>query len=174
MRSEDIHVGAAYTMKIGRNAVRVTVTGGDCDGWLVETPAGRTMTIRSAERFIAPADTPETAATPASEAQAEPTPATTTEGDTGEQGAPTGATGRGLSLLDAAAQVLREEALRETHPDPLTCKEILQRIGGRWRPLRGGKTPDRTLYSAILREITTKGDASRFFKASRGRFALSR
>ncbi len=33
-----------------------------------------------------------------------------------------------------------------------------------------GKTPHATLYAAILREITTKGKASRFAKAERGRF----
>lgn len=37
----------------------------------------------------------------------------------------------------------------------------------------GGKTPSATLYSAILREITTKGASSRFVKAERGKFALA-
>jgi len=35
----------------------------------------------------------------------------------------------------------------------------------------GGKTPAATLYSAILRESQTKGDAKRFVKAARGKFA---
>jgi hypothetical protein len=35
----------------------------------------------------------------------------------------------------------------------------------------GGKTPHATLYSAILREIQVKGDAARFVKAERGKFA---
>jgi hypothetical protein len=35
----------------------------------------------------------------------------------------------------------------------------------------GGKTPGATLYSAILRETQTKGDASRFVKAAPGKFA---
>lgn len=35
----------------------------------------------------------------------------------------------------------------------------------------GGKTPHATLYSAILREITAKGDESRFMKTERGKFA---
>ena len=37
---------------------------------------------------------------------------------------------------------------------------------------RTGKTPASTLYAAILREITAKGDASRFVKTERGKFAL--
>ncbi len=35
----------------------------------------------------------------------------------------------------------------------------------------GGKTPAATLYSAILREITTKGKEARFKKSDRGLFA---
>ena len=37
----------------------------------------------------------------------------------------------------------------------------------------GGKTPEATLYSAILRETQTKGTQSRFRKAERGKFALA-
>lgn len=35
----------------------------------------------------------------------------------------------------------------------------------------GGKTPDRTLYAAIAREIAAKGAESRFRKFERGKFA---
>ena len=173
MRSEDIHTEAAYTMKVGRNEVRVTVTEELEDGgWLVETPTGRTMTVRNAERFIGRADAQEGAenATPAAEdAQPEASPDRGTDGDTGAQGADTGETGGTMSLLDAAAHLLgqADEAMR--------CKDLVEqaRQQGLWAPKRGGKTPDRTLYSAILREITTKGDASRFRKVERGHFALN-
>jgi hypothetical protein len=36
----------------------------------------------------------------------------------------------------------------------------------------GGKTPEATLYSAILREVQTRGAKSRFTKTERGKFAL--
>jgi hypothetical protein len=36
----------------------------------------------------------------------------------------------------------------------------------------GGKTPDATLCSAMLRESTVKGEQARFVKAAPGRFAL--
>jgi hypothetical protein len=36
----------------------------------------------------------------------------------------------------------------------------------------GGQTPAATLYSAILRELTTKGHQARFVKAARGLFGL--
>jgi hypothetical protein len=35
----------------------------------------------------------------------------------------------------------------------------------------GGKTPDATIYSAILREIDTKGAEARFVKVEKGKFA---
>jgi hypothetical protein len=44
---------------------------------------------------------------------------------------------------------------------------------GYWTSL-GGKTPHATLYSAILREISTKGKESRFTKTERGKFAVGK
>jgi hypothetical protein len=71
-----------------------------------------------------------------------------------------------LSALDAAARVLAELGTA------MTCQEMIAAMAdkGYWKS-PGGKTPAATLYSAILREITTKGAASRFVKADRGKFA---
>jgi hypothetical protein len=54
-----------------------------------------------------------------------------------------------------------------------TTKELVEAMAARslWKSLEG-KTPDRTLYSAIAREILKKGNASRFKKAEKGKFAL--
>jgi hypothetical protein len=73
-----------------------------------------------------------------------------------------------LSALDAAAKVLGETG------QPMSCKEMIERMAakGYWTS-PGGKTPDATLYSAIAREISTKGTHSRFVKADRGKFALA-
>ena len=38
----------------------------------------------------------------------------------------------------------------------------------------GGKTPAATLYSAILRELQTKGKDARFKKTERGKFAVGK
>jgi hypothetical protein len=72
-----------------------------------------------------------------------------------------------LSALDAAAKVLGETG------QALTCPELIAAMAaqGYWRS-PAGKTPTGTLCSAILRELQTKGDAARFVKAARGRFAL--
>ena len=74
-----------------------------------------------------------------------------------------------MSALDAAAKVLGESA------EPLTSKTMIDAMAtkGYWQS-PGGKTPHATLYAAILREITTKGDESRFVKTERGHFALNR
>jgi hypothetical protein len=74
-----------------------------------------------------------------------------------------------LSALDAGVKVLAEAG------GPLNCKEMIEAMAARryWRS-PGGKTPASTLYSAILREITTKGAEARFRKAERGKFAIKR
>jgi hypothetical protein len=41
---------------------------------------------------------------------------------------------------------------------------------GYWSSPRG-RTPAATLYSAILRELQTKGETARFIKTERGKFA---
>ena len=43
---------------------------------------------------------------------------------------------------------------------------------GLWRS-PGGKTPEATLYAAIIREIAAKGKAARFSKVERGLFAAT-
>jgi len=70
-----------------------------------------------------------------------------------------------LSALDAAAKVLGEAG------QPMTCPEMIDAMAAKqyWTS-PGGQTPAATLYSAILREINTKGAESRFVKTERGKF----
>ena len=87
-----------------------------------------------------------------------------TKRDTGERDAK-GA--KRPSGLDAAAKVLAEAG------EPLNTKAMVDRMlaQGLWQT--NGKTPAATIYAAILREINTKGDAARFRKVERGKFALA-
>ena len=64
---------------------------------------------------------------------------------------------RKLSLLSAAAAVLAES------DEPLNCKRMIELAKSKelWSP-GAGKTPEQTLYSAIVREIKDKGESSRF------------
>jgi hypothetical protein len=71
------------------------------------------------------------------------------------------------SALDAAATVLGETK------EPMNTKQMIEQMAakGYWTS-PGGKTPHATLYSAILREIDTKGSEARFKKTDRGMFTL--
>ena len=74
---------------------------------------------------------------------------------------------------DACADLSRHVLAEEGRP--MTCKELIgaMAIKGYWTS-PGGKTPDATLYSALLREITVKGDQSRFVKSGPGHFLTSK
>jgi hypothetical protein len=71
-----------------------------------------------------------------------------------------------LSAIDAAAQVLAASK------EPMNAKQMIEAMAakGLWTS-PGGKTPHATLYSAIIREIATKGKEARFVKKDRGQFA---
>jgi hypothetical protein len=73
-----------------------------------------------------------------------------------------------LSALDAAAQVLTENG------GSMNTKEMIEAMADKklWQS-PNGKTPAATLYAALLREINTKGTASRFQKTEPGRFAAT-
>ncbi|MCC6910008.1 MAG: winged helix-turn-helix domain-containing protein [Phycisphaerales bacterium] len=72
----------------------------------------------------------------------------------------------GLSGLDAAALVLSKSK------EPLNAKTIAERaIAAGWKT--SGKTPHSTLYAAMVREISTKGKASRFAKFGKGQFTAA-
>jgi hypothetical protein len=72
------------------------------------------------------------------------------------------------SALDAAAKVLADAS------KPMNTKEMVDAMTakGFWTS-PNGLTPHATLYSAILREMKTKGDQARFKKAERGQFILA-
>jgi hypothetical protein len=71
-----------------------------------------------------------------------------------------------LSALEAAAQLLAETG------QAMTCSSMIEAMvaKGYWTS-PGGKTPAATLYSVILRELSTKGANARFKKTGRGLFA---
>lgn len=72
---------------------------------------------------------------------------------------------RPMSGLDAAAKVLADAG------EPMRVKDIVETADkkGLWRS-KAGKTPEATVYAAIIREIRDKGVDSRFKKTARGTF----
>jgi hypothetical protein len=73
-----------------------------------------------------------------------------------------------MSGLDAAAKVLSESK------EPMRVSEIVEKAKskGYWES-RAGKTPEATIYAAVIREIRDKGANARFVKKDRGLFAAS-
>jgi hypothetical protein len=72
-----------------------------------------------------------------------------------------------LSALDAAVKVLGETR------QAMSCPELIKAMAakGYWSSPKG-RTPAGTLYSAILRELHSKGEQARFVKTQRGKFTL--
>ena len=73
-----------------------------------------------------------------------------------------------MSALDAAATVLRDTGA------PMRAVDLIDQMQkrGLWTS-PGGRTPASTLYAAMTREITQKGDSSRFRKSDKGMFAAA-
>lgn len=74
---------------------------------------------------------------------------------------------RRTSALDAAAIVLASVN------KPMRAVDLIAEMQARglWTS-PGGRTPEATLYAAMTREITTKGDFARFKKVERGLFEV--
>ncbi len=154
--------GAAFTQSVNAAAVATLAAALDHETDLSAKQRSRIQAALDQKRKASAEPTP----TPEPEVA---TPATSTaERDTGDRGANDGdGTAKRMSLLDAAAHLLAQGT-----GDPMRCQDLVDLAVERGLWQRGtGKTPANTLYAAILREITTKGDASRFVKAERGKFA---
>ena len=162
MRNEFKAGDRAYT-KVGRNLVEVRVKAKTDTGWTVTTRTGRTLNVRSLEAAPGAAVGIASAATPKDAAKA--TKAAAKAAPKSETAVPK----KGLSLLNAAATVL------ERSGEAMSVRAMIEtaKSSGLWTP-GGGKTPEQTLYSAIIREIKDKGGASRFRKDGRGLFAFAR
>jgi hypothetical protein len=75
---------------------------------------------------------------------------------------------RPMSGLDAAAKILADSG------EAMRVKDIVAAAEkkGLWKS-KAGKTPEATVYAAIIREIFNKGVDSRFVKKDRGLFAAA-
>ena len=157
MSKSATRAGDRAFVKVGRNLVEVRVDGKAEGGWSVTSRTGKSMTARTL--LTAEGETLEAheADTPAKSAKTKPAAPSS-------RAVPQ----KGLGLLSAAAAVL------ERSDAPMSVKAMIEaaKSEGLWTP-GGGKTPEQTLYSAIIREIRDKGNASRFRKEGRGLFAFA-
>jgi hypothetical protein len=160
MKKEDVKIAGLYTIKIGKNTVAVRIMSPHPHGgWLATAiNTGNSMHV-TADRLCGrynPKPEKESAATSEQKPQPAVTPATDTDSKPAKGGG-----------LAAAARVLTEAGM------PLRCKDIVKTMlaQGLWKT--EGKTPEQTIYSAIIREIKDKGTASRFRKTERGMFTIN-
>jgi hypothetical protein len=180
MKKDEIKIGHLYEAKVSDRIVSVRIDSTNSHGgWnATNTATGKRIRIKSAQRLRRAVPAGRKAAKQA-DAAAEPEVNPTVEVITG-QPVPEGAGGQAakprrakkaagepkrISALDAAAQVLAES------DQPLRAREMIEAMAARglWSS-PNGKTPEATLYAAILREISTKGAAARFRKVERGQF----
>ncbi len=185
MKKDKVKIGGVYTAKVSDRIVQVRIDSTNSHGgWnATNTATGKRIRIKSPQRLrrvvggnrrtkITTADAHEAveavvandgpAAEAVATAEAKPSKKARTRKAAGEPKP------KRVSALDAAAEVLKAEG------KPMRAKDLIDAMASRglWSS-PNGKTPEATLYAAMLREITTKGDQARFRKADRGLFEFN-
>ena len=180
MKANDVKIGGEYQARIGKTPFPVRIVSEKASGgWSAINLNNDKKVFISLARLLQeiPAATETTVTTEGNLTVVEVPPATTetidgtkpkpTRGRKTKTDVENGEGKTSLSQLDAAAKVLGEAT------EPLTTKEMVEAMTtkGYWTS-PGGKTPHATLYSAILRELQSKGETGRFIKTDRGHFKL--
>jgi hypothetical protein len=171
MNKDDVRVGGTYLAKVGTRQVEVRVERENGrGGWDASSVAtGKPIRLKDPKHLrpvkaAKPADT--APAAPAEAPTPAPEPAAPTKAAKPARGG-TAAKPKAMSCLDAAAAVLKASG------QPMNCKALIDAMSGQKLWSSDAPTPAATLSSAILRETTRKGEASRFRKTSPGHFALN-
>lgn len=177
MKKHEVRIGGTYLAKVTNNVVPVRIDNENHHGgWdATNLATNKKVRIKSAQRlrgeakhskaFIEaklPPAKPEPAKAKKAKPAPEPSPAAPVETSATE----TPKAGK-TSGLDAAYQVLRLAG------SPMKVKAIVQAMFSRGLWSSDGLTPSATVYSAMIREIKEKGDASRFRKVDRGSFVAA-
>jgi hypothetical protein len=163
-----IEIGKVYSAKVGGSwlPVRIDKSLGHGRYEGVAMPSGKT--VKTCTDAVKGDGQTVEAWTSAHAPKADDVPAPVAEPKTGKsKAAAKEKKERKPSGLDAAAAVLAEAG------KPMNTADMVKRMleTGLWKT--GGKTPAATIYAAIIREISVKGDASRFRKTERGHFELA-
>ncbi|MCE5279081.1 MAG: winged helix-turn-helix domain-containing protein [Planctomycetaceae bacterium] len=167
-KNVEVQTGKTYRAMVRGKVSIVTVKGEvDGGGWDVEMiSTGSHHRVSSISGFVCECDKsgkPIEAATGKKAPEASRAEAPTAK--SAKEARP--AKAKRLGGLGAAVQVLAEAGKPMNAADMIKC--MLDR--GLWTT--GGKTPAATIYAAIIREISSKGQASRFRKTDRGLFELT-
>lgn len=172
MKKNEVEIGKVYSAKVTDKVVPVRIDAENRHGgWdATNLATGKKVRIKSAQRLRgeAPQEGLPSAEAPTATKGAKKAAGSKDEAKRGKaatrakRGAKDAAKSSGLG---AAARVLAESG------EPMTVREIVAAAfeKGYWKS--DGATPHATVYSAIIREIATKGSESRFRKVERGKFA---
>jgi len=188
MKKHEVKVGGTYLAKVSDKVVPVRIDAENRHGgWdATNTATGKKVRIKSAQRLrgavhkskplaLAIPSQAGSAKEAAPAADVGPTAAKTAEAKPEAKAerpkapkAKKKAREKKPGCLDAAVEVLKNAA-----GGPLGAKEMVERMlaKGLWKT--NGRTPQATLYAAIIREIAAKGKDARFHKTDRGMFELS-
>jgi len=203
MKKDDVRIGATFLAKVSGAVVPVRINeekwrGDKHTGWTgTNTLTGRSVYIKSAQRLRAAvgatnategtvtadvgpgAADAEVVGESAKAASPAPRAAKAAKTGKGAKAKKAGKTAkapkppkakadRPMSCLEAAAKVLGDSK------EPLRAGAMIEAMEkkGLWKS-KAGKTPEATLYAAIIREIRDKGVDSRFEKKDRGLFAAA-
>lgn len=175
MKKDDVKIGGTYLAKVSDKVVAVRIDAANArGGWdATNLSTNKQVRIKSAQRLRGPA--PERndnqRGRVAAEAQAADAAANAsaaapaTPAKRAKKAVEPGA--KKSSGLSAAHQVLADAG------EPMRCGDMVEKMlsSGLWKT--NGKTPAATIYAAIVREISTKGTASRFRKTDRGLFTVA-
>lgn len=200
MKQNEIKIGGIYVAKVTNKLTEVRITGvSQYGGWdAVNTATNKTIRIKSAQRLrrevgvVKPKASPEhmkavhkadqenarldeerakaddgMAASERAMAATAPQKADVAPSATKKPKAATEPKKARKSGLNAAALVLAET------DKPMKVSDILAVVAEKNLWSTGGKTPEATVYAAIIREIKAKGPESRFWKVDKGTFGIT-
>jgi hypothetical protein len=176
MKKSEVKVGHVYTAKVSDRVVPVRIDSVHSrQGWnATNTKTGKRIHIKSAQRLRGEVDKTAKAKAPkavdgaaAVDEKAEP-PVKATAKKAKAKKARGKKKPKRVSALDAAAKVLAQAT------KPMRAQDLVVAMAeqGLWSS-PNGKTPHATLYAAIIREISAKGQAARFKKVDRGMFEIN-
>jgi hypothetical protein len=169
-QKNEVQIGGVYSAKVSDKLVEVRIDAENRHGgWdATNLATNKKVRIKSAQRLraVVGGESAEPATPAEPDAPAPEAPRAKKTRKAKQADAATDRNGKKVSCLDAAARILAEAG------EPLNAKQMIGAITtkGYWSS-PAGKTPHATLYSAIIREITLKGNEARFQKTERGKFA---
>jgi hypothetical protein len=193
MKKDEVTIGGTYGTKVGNKTVDVRIDSENAKGgWnAVAVGTGKPVRVKDARQLRAAATDGDRTVEPVDEGAAagdagdgDLVPLTMLDKEKKRAGkkakgakapkekparpakAPKEKKPKAMSCLDAAAAVLKAKG------EPMRCKEMVAEMKEKGLWTTDAPTPEATLYSAILREITAKKGEARFKKTDRGHFAL--